>query len=340
MHCLVRVAVFAWAAVALLAQKQEPAAQPQYFDPPSFIAAGVTDYTNRGGHGSDAVMRSAEVLAKATASLGSGLPAGASNEAAQHHSRGDAEEKAGNPLQALREYQRAAALEPSEPHIFDLGTDLLKHHAAEQAAEVFTRGAKLFPRSQRMLLGCAAACYSRGLYDQAKQWFFQAADLNPSDPVPYLFLGKAQSSDVTESAGYAERMERFAQLHPDNAWANYYFAVSLSRRDPEDAKARTLLEKAVRLDPQLAPAWLQLGILFAASNDHAKAVATWQNAISADPQMEEAHYRLAQAYRRMGEPAKAKTELALYEQLSKQSAERVERERAASKQFVFTLKKP
>jgi len=328
MHRLVRVAALVGAAVVLLAQKQEPAAQPQYFDPPSFIVAGVTDYTNRGGHGSDAVLRSAEALAKATASLSSGLPAG------------EAQEKAGNPLEALRAYQRAVELDASEPHIFDLGTELLRHHAAEQAAEVFTRGAKLFPRSQRMLLGCAAACYARGMYDQGREWFFRAADLDPSDPAPYLFLGKAQSSDITESAGYAERMERFAKLHSDNAWANYYFAVSLSRRNPEDAKARTLLEKAVRLDPQLAAAWLQLGILFVASNDQEKAVAAWQKAIAADPEMEEAHYRLAQAYRRMGEPAKAKTELALYEQLSKQSAERVERERAATKQFVFMVQKP
>jgi tetratricopeptide (TPR) repeat protein len=43
---------------------------PEFFDEPSFIVAGVSDSSYQGGHGSDTVMRSAEALAKATASLG------------------------------------------------------------------------------------------------------------------------------------------------------------------------------------------------------------------------------------------------------------------------------
>jgi tetratricopeptide (TPR) repeat protein len=320
--------------VALMAQKPDsPAAQPQYFDQPAFIVAGVADYTNHGGHGSDTVLRSAEALAKATASLSANSPATAAAIA----------EKAGKAVEALREYQRAVESDPSEPHIFDLGTELLKHRAAEQAGDVFNRGAKLFPRSVRILLGSAAAAYSQGRYDQARERFFAAADLNPADPTPYLFLGKVQSSEIVESAGFLARMERFAKLQPENAWANYYYAVSLSRRsgDPEDngarARARALLEKAVHLDPQLSLAWLQLGIVFSDGHDDSQAISAWQSAIAADPQMEEAHYRLAQAYRRMGQVAKAKSELERYEVLSKQSAEALERERAVIKQFVFAM---
>jgi protocatechuate 3,4-dioxygenase beta subunit len=39
-----------------------------FSDEPNFIVAGVTDPISRGGHGSDAVLRSTEALAKATAS--------------------------------------------------------------------------------------------------------------------------------------------------------------------------------------------------------------------------------------------------------------------------------
>ena len=336
---------FVLAAVVLVAQNPTDQKQePQYYDKPAFIVAGVTDYTSRGSHGSDAIQRSAEALAKATAALSPGTPTANSGEAERRHSLGDREEKAGHAVDALREYQRAAALDASEQNLFDLAEELLKHHAGEQAVEVFNRGVKLYPRSLRMLLGCAAALYARGLYRQARERFFEAADLNPSDPTPYLFLGKAQSKEIAESAGFVERMERFARLHPENAWANYYCATVVYRRfgDGGDAgtraRAQALLEKAIRLDPQLGAAWLQLGVLFADADDYPKAISAWRNAIAAGSQMEEAHYRLAQAYQHMGEPTKAKRELELYQELSKQSAEAVERERAENKQFVFGAK--
>lgn len=283
---------------------------PQYSDTPSFIVAGVTDSANRGGHGSDPILHSSEALTKAL---------------------GGVEEK-GDPLAVARAYQHAAELDPSESHLFDWGAELLRHRAADQAAEVFGRGSHLFPRSTRMLLGLAVSRYSRGAFDQAQPLFFQAADLDPTDPMPYRFLGQVQNSPVGQSDGFAQRMERFARLQPENAWANYYYAVSLRSTNP--AKAQALLEKAVALDPQLSTAWLELGILFADQNNFPRAIAAWQKA----PALAEAHYRLSQAYRRTGEPAKAKAEIEIFERLSKQSAEAEERERASIQEFVFTLR--
>jgi tetratricopeptide (TPR) repeat protein len=286
-----------------------------FFDPPSFVVAGVTDASNRGGHGSDPILHSTEALVKATASLG-----GTVNK--------------GEDLETVRAYQRAAEIDPSESHIFDWGAELLTHRAAEQSIEVFSRGNKLFPRSTRMLSGLAAAFYSRGSWDQAERFFFAAADLNPGDPAPYLLLGLVRNSPVGSSDGFAERMERFARLQPENAWANYYYAVNLSQTMP--ARAQSLLEKAVRLDPGMGAAWLELGILFAEQGKYSQAIPAWQRAIAAG--VIEAHYRLAQAWRRTGEPEKAKAEIEKFEQLSKQSAEKEERERTAIPEFVFTLR--
>jgi tetratricopeptide (TPR) repeat protein len=291
-----------------------PEATP-FFDPPSFIVAGVTDTANRGGHGSDPILHSTEALVKATVSLG-----GAASQS--------------DDLETARALQHAAEQDPTESHIFDWGAELLTHRAADQAVEVFSRGNKLFPRSTRMLSGLAAAWYSRGSYDEAERFFFEAADLNPADPAPYLLLGQVRSSPIGQAAGFTERMERFARLQPENAWANYYYAISLRQATP--AKAQSLLEKAVRLDARLGPAWLQLGIQFAGRGNFSKAIPAWQNAIAAG--VIEAHYRLAQAYRRTGETAKAKSEIEIYEQLSKQTAQAEERERAAIREFVFTLR--
>jgi tetratricopeptide (TPR) repeat protein len=320
--CLSLTAASAVAA-ALLGQDQTAQAPPQYFDEPNFIVAGVADPSARGGHGSDPVLRSAEALTKETAALRT------SSSAA------DTAEKQGKALEAAREYQRLAELDPSETNLFDWGTELLKHRAADQAVVVFSNGHRLFPRSTRTLLGLAVALYSRGSYDQAAQLFFEAADLNPSDPAPYLFLGKISNGPITESAGFAERLERFARLQPENAWANYYYAATLPRTSP---KARALLEKAVRLDPKLGDAFLLLGIVYAEDGNLTKAISAYQRAIETTPPMEEAHYRLAQAYRKTGEPAKAQHELELYQELSQKSAQQLERERAETQQFVFDSK--
>jgi len=289
-------------------------------DEPQFVIAGVTDAGAHGGHGSDTVLRSSEALAEATASL-------------------TKDETRRDPLNTERAYERAAQTDPSERNLFDWGSELLLHRAAEPAIQVFSKGVRLHPESVRMLLGLAAALYTNGAYAQAAQGFFEACDKNPADPRPYMFLAKVQTVAITDLPGYAERMERFAKLQPSNAWAQYYYAVSLwkDRKNPE--QVTSLLEKAVKLDPTMGAAYLQLGIVHFDQNDLTRARVDFQKAIEITPKLEEAHYRLAQAYRRLGEAEAARKELAIYEQLSKESAQDEERRRSEMGQFVYELRK-
>lgn len=331
--------------------------KPEFFEKPSFVVAGVTNSASRGGHGSDTVLRSSEALAKETASLTKTTPATAEsqyslrtalardpNNAQLHHALASLEEQLGHALDAAREYQRAAELQPSEPYLFDWGSELLTHRGAAQAAEVFTKGHQLFAKSVRMLLGLAAAEYASGSHDQAAEHFFAACDLDPSDPRPYLFLGKVKSAEITRLPGFVERMARFARLQPENALANYDYAVSLwqQRKGPEDsatpAQVEALLRKAVRLDPKLGAAYLQLGIVYASRNDFPGAISFLQKAIEVSPQLEEPHYRLAQVYGRSGDKLKANEELALFKRMSRESQARAERERDEIQQFVFELR--
>jgi tetratricopeptide (TPR) repeat protein len=267
-------------------------------------------------------------------------------EADLHHLLGEVEEKLGNPLEAVREYQHAAELNPSEANVFDWGAELLTHRAFEPAVEVFTKGNRLFPRSVRMLAGLGVAWYARGSYDQAAQCLCQASDLNPGDPNPYLFLGKMQSVENIQSQCLVERLERFARLQPENAMANYYYALGLwkwrggAEGGGNAGQVESLLEKTVKLDPKLGAAYLQLGILYSERGDSSKALFAYQKAADASPHLEEAHFRLAQAYNRAGEKLKAQAELQLYDQLSKMSAQQVEHERREIQQFVFTLRDP
>jgi len=323
-----------------------------FFDEPKFVVAGVTQTATSGGvHGSNTVWRSAEALAQATVSLGkeaSGVPATASSAAdMQLREAAERDEKMGNALQAVREYQRAAEMNATEPNLFNWGAELLRHRASEPAAEVFTKGNGLFPGSVRMLLGLGAAWYARGFYDEAARRFFEASDLNPSDPRPYMFLGKVQNVEITQLEGYAQRMDRFVKLQPGNAWANYYCAVSRSkqRKGPEDSQAtaevQALLEKAVHLDPNLGAAYLQLGILYSDGKDFSRAIPAYRKAIEVSSRPEDteaAHYRLAQAYRQTGDRLSAQKELEIYQQVFKDSTLEAERERGEIQQFIVTLR--
>jgi tetratricopeptide (TPR) repeat protein len=413
--------------------KHSAAGAPQFFDEPHFTVAGVTDTTNLGGHGSDAVVRNKEALAKATVSLGNESPAvpasgssvsrpdqekslrvaaakepadfdanhqlgallvstGRAEEAllyldraakvepddyensytrtlAQaesgnyegagagakellahhdnadlHHLLADAAERLGKPLEAVREYQRAAELNASEPNLFDWGAELLMHRAIEPAIEVFTKGNRLFPASVRMLIGLGVAEYSNGATDRAILHLSEASDLKIDDPEPYQFLGRIQSSEATTSEVVLEKLQRFARLRPDNAQANYYYAAALwqrkkTSRDAEQVgQVKELLEKAIRLDPKLAVGYLQLGVLYSEQGDLSRAIDAYQRSIDVNPQQEEAHYRLAQAYRQSGDRSKAKAQLQLYEAISKDRAQQVEREHHEVQQFVYQLK--
>jgi tetratricopeptide (TPR) repeat protein len=260
------------------------------------------------------------------------------------HLLADIDEKQGNPLAAVEEYQRAAVLDPSESNLFDWGAELLLHHAAEPAIEVFTKGNRLFPNSARMLVGLGVTWYSRGSYQQAARELCRASDMSPDDETAYLFLGKMQNAEINRSEETANRLARFVRLQPENPQANYYYAMSLwkKRTGAEDvensAQVESFLNKAVQLDPNLALAYLQLGIVYSEGKDLPKAILAYQRAIQADPRLAEGHYRLAQAYKRTGENSKSQSELQLYEQISRETAAQVERERSEIRQFVYTLK--
>jgi tetratricopeptide (TPR) repeat protein len=159
-------------------------------------------------------------------------------------------------------------------------------------------------------------------------------------------MGRLQSAETIPSERLVEKLERFARLQPENALANYYYALILWKRrnGPEDrvnfAQVESLLQKAVHLDPELGVGHLQLGILYSEQKNFRNAILAYQKAIDASPQMEEPHYRLAQTYKRTGENLKAQQELEVFDQLSKQRAEEVERERREIQQFVYKLRDP
>jgi tetratricopeptide (TPR) repeat protein len=250
-------------------------------------------------------------------------------------------ESEAQPVEAVREYQRAAEMEPSEENLFAWGAELLLHHADAPASEVFAKGHRLYPKSVRMLVGLGSAAYAQDLNDQSARWLLQAIQLDPADPRPYLFLGRVQEVAKSEPQEWVEAFHRYAALQPDDARAHYFYAVALEKQrrgEPDFAARRAELQKAIAIEPHMGDAFLKLGLLEEEEGKLTEAVASMQKAVELTDLPAEAHLRLAQVYRRMGETGKARNESEIYEEVAKKKKEKMERDRRELGEFVITGK--
>jgi tetratricopeptide (TPR) repeat protein len=257
-----------------------------------------------------------------------------------HRLAGELDEKLGDPLLAVHEYEQAVKLNPSEQNYFEWGSELLLHRAVWQAQEVFHKGTGVYPKSARMQMALGTALFAGARYDEAALRFCDASDLNPADPKPYIFMGKIQMAAPNSLACVEPKLARFVRQQPGSSIANYLYAMSILKH-PEQLpdkqavqQAEALLTKAVSIDSKCSEAYLQLGIISASQRYFDKAIGFYTKAIEADPQLADAHYRLGVAYDRTSQPAKAKQEFQLHDQIKQQQAEATERQRREVKQFL------
>jgi len=332
----------------------EPPAEPkaavppvQFSDDTKFAIAGVIDRSNLGLHGSDANVRTSDELAKEAATLKSAAPSkglAASGAGAAHRIAGDAKEKSGDPVGAVKEYEAAVKIDPTEENYFAWGSQLLLHRAGQAAAEVFGQGVQAHPESARLLAGLGASYYANGQFNEAAAQMCRAADLNPADAQPYLFLGKMEQAAADPLPCSEEKLARFVRAQPGNAYANFYYGVILQKkaRNAQDAagfaSAENYLQKAVTIDPSRGEVYLQLGLLYNARSQKADAIGAFQKAVAVAPQLSAGHYQLSLAYRRAGNLAKAELEMKKYQKLRSMEDVQLEKERRDVRQFVTILK--
>jgi tetratricopeptide (TPR) repeat protein len=326
----------------------------EFSDNPGFTVAGVTDWTAAGGHGSDAVLRTSEAITRealnvkagSTAASTESAPADRSEErrrAELHRKNAELAEKSNDPLTAVREFQEAVRIDPSEKNYFEWGSELLTHRAVWQANEVFSRGVRAFPTSQRMVVALGAALFAGAKYDEAALRLCEASDLNPEDREPYILMGQSEIAAPDPLVCVAQRLKRFVERQPDDAMANYLYGMDLLKRHRESSDPQVLrevaarFEKAATLDPRCGDAYLQLGILSFSDRQYEKAIRQYRQAIEAEPQLTEAHYRLAVALDRNGDKDGAQQEFRIHDALKKKQAEAVERQRREVKQFLVVV---
>ncbi len=261
-----------------------------------------------------------------------------------HNLLAQVEEKGGNFVAAANEYEKAAHMEPSEDNLFDWGSEMLLHRTYEPAIAIFEQGVQRYPKSPRLLIGLGLSLYSRGKYDDAVKALLSAAALTPSDARCYLFLSKAYDSSPTQADEVIQAFKRYAELEPQNARAQYYYAMSLwkgKRVEDEtlDLKMiQSLLQKSIALDDTLPEAHVQLGNLYSDQHNYTESISQYERALQLNPNLSDAHYRLGTDYVHVGQKDRAKQEFAIYQKLRAEHLAEVEKERAEVRQFVYSSK--
>ena len=235
---------------------------------------------------------------------------------------GSLEEEAGRYQDAVNDFGKAVELDPdTDQYRFELGSEYLSHSAYSQALEVFEAGSAKFPASSSQQLGVGLAYYALRQYPSAAEALLRALALDPSSRTAFSAWNTSTSFfGPSEWKKMLPVLQRLAEARPASAQIQYCYGVCLfhcqvaSGSSPDFKNAQSVLEEAIRLEARFPEAHLELGNLYMEERQSQSAVREFNEALGLDPRSLTARYRLAQAYRTVGNVQLAKQELALYEE--------------------------
>lgn len=242
-----------------------------------------------------------------------------------HSLIGEIESSEKNYKAAATQYQAAAEMDASEQNVFNFGTSLMK--LDDSAATTILRyGVKSFPKSVKLRVALATALYAQGQSEEGASLFCEASDLDPLDPHPMEFLAK---TEIIPPSVLPDVIRHLASLHrryPKDGLILFDYAMAKSQRwsgnpdasPPSDFASE--LDAALKLNPHIAEAYFQIGTLPRKDGRPSNEISALKKAVELNPEEEKYHFRLAYAYKRIGNQAGFQRELKIFEDLRSRHA--------------------
>jgi Flp pilus assembly protein TadD len=260
---------------------------------------------------------------------------------------GDIQESRGDNLAAVRSYQAAVALAPSEEkYRLSLAVELIRHNSFEAAKAVLKQAEDLEPKSWRIQLALGMVEHFAGTDEEATRFLLQAAEFAP-DPQPALkYLGDIQMDRASAPNPAAlARLCAHADRQPKDGNMQYYCGALLFRRDSasgHQTDAEEILRRlhaSAGLLPDAPAPHCQLGRAYRWLERWQEALDESETCARLDSNSADAHYRLAQIYHHLGRPEQWQKEMKLFEAASKRLADENARRDETMKTFLYTIQK-
>jgi tetratricopeptide (TPR) repeat protein len=214
---------------------------------------------------------------------------------------------AGAPDRAVEILKDAAKAHPDDADVrLLLGTALAMMPRRAEALEALRRGVELRPDSAQghLMLGNALAKF--GESGEARLEFEKAVALDPRLAMAHANLAVILASEH-ELASAASHLSRAIELQgeaPDSA-RYYYLRGKVYHEQQASQKARQDFDKAVRLRPDYAQAYFELGLTRADLHDDVGALAALEKAVALEPDDADAQRELGASYLRAGDAKRA-----------------------------------
>jgi tetratricopeptide (TPR) repeat protein len=231
---------------------------------------------------------------------------------------GTAEEKAGNPGAAVHALGNAARLAPeNQEYRIDYAAVLSDSGDLDASIAAFRAAAADFPKSARVRLGLGSALYLAGRHDEAARALLEAARIEPG-PRAFDLLGKAYESAGDLQLQILAAFRRYLADRPRDAAAFAHYGAILYTSGAGISGARKALDTALNIDPGLAAAHLQYGILEQSEGNTTAALQHLRRAAELEPVNAAVHYRLATVYSKLGREEESRRELEQFRRLKAQ----------------------
>jgi len=231
---------------------------------------------------------------------------------------GTIEEKRGHPLEAERAFRQASERgATNEEYRFDYGNSLVQHGKLDAAAAAFRAAVSDLPKSWKLRIGLGSVFYLAGDYERSAEALLEAVLLKPDTAPAYFLLGEAYDAATLHQPAIESAFAAYLSTDPRDAWAFYHYAslqyARAVKEGRDDFRAPVAnLKKALRIDPNFAEVYFQMGLISLAEGKTEQSIAALEKAVSLDPQLAAAHYRLGLAYQRVGNMARSKEELSRF----------------------------
>lgn len=196
-----------------------------------------------------------------------------------------------------------ARVRDSDPKIyivpFMLGENALRQRNWDVAAQELQECLSLNPNFDQAMVGLSRALLNLDRIDDAKAWLDKALTFNPRNYRAWYERGFIESK--TDKAAAIADMEKAVSIQPNFASLRRDLGMLLFEQQ-NYTEAANHLAKAAELGIDEAPLYNFLGVSLSRTGQLQKAIRSYKQALKLDPNLADAHLNLGFAYQRLNNP--------------------------------------